>query len=103
MIPCCYLRLNACTSEEMSLSGKTSIPPVSAMSLTRRGRPGGLRSVPLNDRPSLSFRPLRVGDVVRCTNMVHYDLVEDRFAAVRIARFKVWGAEQKPRAFPGLP
>jgi hypothetical protein len=61
----------------------------SAMSLTRRGRPGGLRSVPLNDRPSLSFRPFRVIDVVRCTNMVHYDLVEDRFAAVRVARFKI--------------
>lgn len=56
-----------------------------------------------NDRPGFSFRPLKAGDVFRCTNMVHYDLSDGLFASIRIGRYKIWEGDDIPaRTFPGV-
>ncbi|HLH68734.1 MAG TPA: nuclear transport factor 2 family protein [Candidatus Dormibacteraeota bacterium] len=52
----------------------------------------------LHDLPTFSFKPLVAGEVFRCTNFVHYDLVGDRFRRIRVARYKVHEAD--PRARP---
>lgn len=39
--------------------------------------------------PEFSFRPLAVGDVFAYTNLIHYDLVENRFQRVRMGAYKV--------------
>jgi hypothetical protein len=56
------------------------------------------------DRPGFSAGPLRAGDVHRCTNMVHYDLVDGGFAAIRVGRYQVWGPDERgePKVFPGI-
>jgi hypothetical protein len=47
----------------------------------------------LADRPQFSLGPLRAGQVLRCTNFVHYDVRDGKFAAIRVARYKVWALE----------
>lgn len=41
------------------------------------------------DLPTFSLKPLRAGEVLRCTNFVHYDVVEGRFSNIRVARYLV--------------
>jgi hypothetical protein len=39
------------------------------------------------DHPGFSMRPLRKGDVFVMTNFVHYDLKDDLFWRIRVARY----------------
>lgn len=39
------------------------------------------------DHPGFSMHPLRKGDVFVMTNFVHYDLKDDRFWRIRVARY----------------
>lgn len=43
----------------------------------------------IKDLPSFSFKPLVAGEVFRCTNFVHYDLVDGLFHRIRVGRYQV--------------
>lgn len=58
----------------------------------------------LSDRDQFTFGPLRKGEVYRCTNMVHYDLRNDRYARIRVGRYREWGENERrePKNYPGV-
>jgi hypothetical protein len=41
------------------------------------------------DLPSFSLKPLVKDELLRCTNFVHYDLRDEHFARIRVARYKI--------------
>lgn len=43
----------------------------------------------IRDLPEFAFRPLALGDVFAYTNLIHYDLIDDRFHRVRMAAYRV--------------
>ena len=42
----------------------------------------------VQDMPTFPGRPLAAGDVLRLTSFVHYDVADDRFRAIRVARYR---------------
>jgi len=56
------------------------------------------------DYPDFTFGALRAGDVYRCTNFGHYDLVDGRLHRIRVGTYRVWRPDERlePKRFPGI-
>jgi hypothetical protein len=43
----------------------------------------------IQDYPEFSFKPLKRGDVVKMRNFIFYNLENEKFKKIRVARFQV--------------